>query len=153
MQAYRLIKKKYITNPFDPEGARLFGGRWNSRGVSMVYAADSISLAMLEILVHTDHSAGLPNYAIAIIDVPDDMVIALDDSALPQDWNSDPPSTSTAIIGDQWIESNESLVMTIPSVVVPEQSNYLINPSHEDFETVLQSLQVRAYPFNARLQK
>ncbi|MBE8596050.1 RES family NAD+ phosphorylase [Xenorhabdus sp. BG5] len=134
--AYRLVKRKWLNSAFDGEGARLYGGRWNSRGRPCVYLASSESLAMLEVMVHLDDYSLLLHYALLEVKLPAEVVLHLPSEQLPEDWRDEPAPPSTAEIGDGWLESGESLALAVPSVVVPRELNYIINPAHPLFEQV-----------------
>ncbi|MGH8472716.1 MAG: RES family NAD+ phosphorylase, partial [Gammaproteobacteria bacterium] len=102
MRAYRLVKARYADTALDGSGAKAHGGRWNSKGVRMVYASDSVALAALELLVHLHRSAVLNRYVLFSLELHDESVMVLDESALSPDWRGDPPPSSTAGIGDEW---------------------------------------------------
>ncbi len=123
-----------MESAFSGNGARLFPGRWNSRGVPMVYTAESRALALLEILVHLESEEILQkNFVIFPVNIPDQAIVKLDDS-LPNDWRDNPPPLSTRNIGDAWVKSGESLVLAVPSAIIPQEYNYLINPYHKDYQ-------------------
>ena len=131
IEAVRLVLSKYAESAFDGEGARLYGGRWNSKGTPMVYTSSSLALAALEMLVHlgdTDLLKDLHVYIDAVFD--DEDIITLDPAALPENWRDDVRITRT--VGDQWVTNRASLVLEVPSAVIPEEPNYLINPKHPD---------------------
>ena len=151
MEVYRLIKARYADSPFDPEGAKLYGGRWNSKGIKMVYASDSIALAALEKLVHIHRSDVLNHFVLCEASIKEDDLMELDPSALPDDWRNDPAPSSTALIGDSWIEEGSSLALSVPSTIVPEQRNILINPNHPAFLEMLDTVLVRPFDFDPRL--
>ena len=132
--AWRIVQAQHITSAFDGEGARRYGGRWNHKGVPMVYAAESLSLAALESLVRLEFSQILSTYASIAIEFDEDLCLRLESSSLPTDWASNPISNSTREIGTAWFNSGESAVLAVPSVIVPIETNYLINPLHPDFE-------------------
>jgi len=100
----------------------------------MVYTAGTISLATLELLVHLDSSALLPSYSICPVDFEDSLVELLNRARLPSDWNQSPPPTQLQVIGDEWISRGSSAVLKVPSAVVEEENNYLINPVQKDFK-------------------
>ena len=136
-QGYRLVKKKWAYAAFDGEGAKRHGGRFNSKGKACVYVSASESLAILEVLAHLDYQDLLEHYALFTLPLPtDDMLqLAIDD--LPTDWRSEPAPPETAFIGDQWLDSQSSLVLAVPSVIVPREYNYLINPAHPKFAATI----------------
>lgn len=131
--AWRIVKRRRVAGAFDGEGARLHGGRWNSPGVAMVYCADSVSLALLEILVHVERQALLSTYSVLEVTFEPEHVEAPGRTLLPDDWRVSPPSAATQGTGDAWIREARSVVLEVPSAIVPMESNYLLNPHHESF--------------------
>ena len=152
-RAYRLIKAKYADNPLDPQGAKLYGGRWNSKGVAAVYASDSIALAALEKLVHLHRNDVLNHFVLCEVTLKDDAIMKLAEDTLPKDWRDDPPPSSTMAIGDEWLARGESLVLAVPSTVVPQQFNLIINPNYPSFGKLEKSLTVEPFVFDYRLAK
>jgi RES domain-containing protein len=136
-RAWRILKTRFSADAFSGEGARLYGGRWNSPGVPMVYTAGSVSLATLELLVHLDTTSVLPSYSICPVDFDDSLVESLDRASLPSDWRQSPSPTSLQLIGDDWISRGSSVVLRVPSAVVEDENNYLINPAHKDFKKLV----------------
>jgi len=133
LTVWRIVKHKHAKTAFNGEGARLYGGRWNRPGTAMVYAAGSQSLAILEMLVHLDSPELLKKYLLFRVEVDESLVADLDRSVLPKNWKKDPAPMKVQAIGDAWIKSNESVALSVPSVLVPSESNFLINPRHPDF--------------------
>lgn len=133
MKCWRLCKQKYASNPLDGEGARLHGGRWNQKGDAVVYCSSSLSLAVLETLVHLDPAA-MPRDLVSIEVETDDAlpVDVLDMAKLPADWRTYPAPDVLRDLGSNWVRSAPSSVLIVPSAVVPKDRNYLINPSHPD---------------------
>jgi len=150
---FRLVKGRYADQAFDGEGARLSGGRWNSKGVAVVYAADSIALAALELLVHLQSHEILNSYRLYRIEIGNTDLLALDRRDLPEDWRHDPPPSSTARVGDGWVASNDSLALLVPSVVIPAQQNVLINPAHPRFQRAMKTVRQEPFEFDPRLLK
>ena len=130
---WRICTKKHVRNAFSGEGAATFGGRWNSPGTPMVYTAESKSLAALEILVHTSGPNDLVDLEFVVIPVDLEEFMVMDILKLPRNWNTYPAPLSTMKLGDSWIRVKESLVLKVPSVVIPSEWNYLFNPIHPDF--------------------
>ena len=151
MRAYRLVKARYADTALDGSGAKAYGGRWNSRGVPMVYASDSIALAALELLVHLHRGEILNQYRLYTLELPDDSTLSLDVGALPVDWRRDPAPLSTAEIGDEWAGSLQSPALAVPSTVVPEQRNILLNPAHKDFRKLIAAVTSAPFDFDPRL--
>ena len=152
--AYRIVKKKYRYNAFDGEGARLYGGRWNSKGKKAVYLSDAIPLAILEILVHLDDQAVLSEWCLFESIIPEDQILELPARALPQNWREHPAPVSTMVIGDTWLRGNESLALKVPSVTVPMGGhNLILNPSHPEFEKLLETMRWQPIEIDPRLAR
>lgn len=135
MIVYRLTNSKY-QHDISGYGAFLYGGRWNSKSVYALYAAQYISLAVLEMVVNYDRNASplLPSFHLLEIIVPDDGIINLDTPALKNHWQMD--YEYTQFIGDQFLQQQSNLVLQMPSAVIPEEYNFLINPMHKNFKAV-----------------
>jgi RES domain-containing protein len=131
--AWRITKSKYKDVAFTGEGAEDAGGRWNSRGTRIVYASSSISLAIIEILVNLHDDKILSSYVVIPFHFDDKLMKSIENKDLPGGWASLPSSVTAKSIGDDWVQSKTSLLLGVPSVVVPIEINYLINPSHPDF--------------------
>ena len=150
--AWRIVSPHRAADAFSGEGARLFGGRWNSAGVSMVYTAESRALAALEILVHVDAGELLEEYLCIPVSFDKRLVRALDFDDLPDDWRVNPQPVSTQQLGDRWAQGRRSVVLEIPSVLIPGESNYLINPAHPNFGK-LKIAAPQPFEFDPRLLK
>ncbi len=133
MQLWRLVKTKYVSTALDGEGSRLYGGRWTSPGTPAIYASDNPALAVLEVLVHLQNGSVLPAYSLIAATVPDALLESLTTSSLPPSWNSSPVPPEVQAIGDAWIRSGRSLGLRVPSAVVQESVNVLVNPAHRQF--------------------
>lgn len=151
VRAYRLVKRKWRQAAFDGEGARLYGGRWNSKGKACIYLAGSESLAMLEVMVHLDDYQLLTHYALLEVTLQKSSLMSLSADSLPKDWAVEPAPASTAEIGDNWLESQSSLALAVPSAVVPRERNYLINPQHPHFQALVNSATEIAFTPDKRL--
>lgn len=134
-RAWRIVKEKHAATAFDGEGAWRYGGRWNSRGTRLVYTSATLSLAALESLVHLNPPVAFKYVAIPI-DFDDAFVEVVAAAGLPSDWTEEPPPPSTAKIGDLWVKESRSAVLELPSVIIPGEPNYLINPAHSDFKKI-----------------
>jgi RES domain-containing protein len=134
--AWRIVKARHAGNAFTGEGARLAGGRWNRPGTAVVYAAGSISLAMLELLIHLRSRELLLEYVLFEVTIPDHEIEVLDPSELPRGWRRSPPPRATQRIGDAWVASASSPVLRVPSVVVPSEPNFLLSPGHPRFPAI-----------------
>lgn len=128
------MKARHAATAFDGEGARRNGGRWNSIGVRVVYASATKSLAALETLVHLR----LPvtaRYVAIPLQFDDSLVETVPPAGLPPGWNSEPPSSISQQIGDDWVRAARSALLALPSVLTGE-TNFLINPAHPDFAKI-----------------
>ncbi len=135
--AWRITKRKYLKVAFSGEGAELVGGRWNSPGTRIVYGSSSISLAILEILVHLQIDRLISSYCVIPARFEPDLLQKLEAEDLPGNWSAYPASLITQRLGDEWARSNRSPVLSVPSAVVPLERNYLINPGHPEFNQIL----------------
>ncbi|QXV65060.1 RES family NAD+ phosphorylase [Mucilaginibacter sp. 21P] len=149
MILYRISNCRYI-NDLTGTGARLYGGRWNSEGRSMVYLASSRALAMLEVLVHMQPLVTPSNFCIAEIKVPEHSMLTLEASTLPTNWQDASSPAELKQIGNQFIQETKYLMMKVPSAIVPQEYNYLINPWHPDIKKV-SILNTHPYSFDDRL--
>jgi RES domain-containing protein len=136
MLAYRLAKERWAATALDGSGAKAFGGRWNSPGTAVLYASESIALAALDLVVHLRRDQVLASYRLFTLNIPNPAVRRLDASDLPLDWRADPLLASTAHLGDGWVASRRSLVLLVPSTIVPREHNLLISLTHSDFAMV-----------------
>ena len=135
MIVYRLSKSKYA-NDLTGLGAERSGGRWNSKGVAIIYTGQSRALCTAEIAVHTP-LGNLPlNYQLITLEVPESTFTEISIDDLPLDWKSFPHADSTQKIGDAFIKKGAFLVFKVPSVVVQGDYNYLINPRHPHIDQV-----------------
>lgn len=133
LSAWRITKEVHAKSAFSGEGARLYGGRWNSRGTALIYTAQSQSLAVLEILVHLDSPELLKRYVLFEVTIHPSLVEVFDLAKLPRDWKSNPAPEDAQAIGDNWVRSRRSAVFRVPSTLVPAENSYLLNPAHPDF--------------------
>jgi RES domain-containing protein len=141
LQAWRIVKAKHATTAFSGEGAAKVGGRWNSGGVSVVYASSTLSLAALESLVHLNPPV-LFKYVAFPIEFDEALVTA--PGKLPKDWSIEPPGPASKSVGDAWVRAGKSAVLAVPTVIIPAETNYLLNPGHPDFQKIIVG---KALPF------
>lgn len=132
--AWRIVKSKHAGSAFDGEGARTYGGRWNSRGTPVVYLAESRALALLEVLVHLHDIALLEHYVRFGVEYHGRLCTQLERASLPEAWNASPPPAELARLGDEWVASRRSALLRVPSAVVPEEHLVLLNPAHPDVD-------------------
>jgi RES domain-containing protein len=137
--AWRLVKKQHAATALSGEGARLGGGRWNYVGISVIYASETLSLAALELFVHfTRRDIKISKSLLAIpIEIPDSVTkIDLLSASLKKGWNSSPPPDFTKDLGTRWVHEGKSVILRVPSAVVQNECNLVINPNHPDFDKI-----------------
>jgi RES domain-containing protein len=123
---------------WDGKGALLASGRWHRRGTEVVYTSGALSLALVEFLVNLDPSTVPVGLLARAGEIPDPMVIErLDPASLPADWRKYPAPTALAARGTVWARGGTSAVLALPSAVVPQEWNYLLNPLHRDFSRIV----------------
>lgn len=150
VESWRIIKTKHAARAFDGEGARRYGGRWNSPGRRVVYTSSTISLVVLEVLVHLEQRAFLPAYSLLRVQLDESQLRRLPVTKLPKNWRNDPAPSALQAIGDQWLSEGKSLALAVPSALVPYETNYLLNPEHSAFSyTVIEPAQ--PFSFDRRL--
>jgi len=132
---WRLVKEKHIDDAFSGLSAKYYGGRWNSRGESIVYASSSLSLASLELMIHT-YKEKLAKFVAIEARFPARLPIhSIDITSLPERWEDN--FAETKKIGDEWLDSKKACILSVPSVVLPRERNFLINPKHPDFDKIV----------------
>lgn len=133
-KVYRISKCMYIDD-LKGTGAAAFAGRWHSKGTYILYTASSPSLAMLESVVHM---AGIPlvDYCMICLEIPDEKIVKLDIKDLPDNWYVNPAPGALCAIGDNFIKKNEHIGIEVPSAIMPEETNILLNPNYIHFSKV-----------------
>lgn len=140
MRVYRVERKKHLQATLSGIGASMAKGyRWNSINTKLVYTAESRALATLEISVHLDLSEDLPQDRFYVeIEIPDEItILEVNIEDLPNDWDAKPPTIMTQTIGDDFVFENEAAVLKVPSSIIPQEFNYLINPNHPDSKKII----------------
>lgn len=129
-----MLRKAFARAPFDGEEAHRYGGRWSSVGTRLSYTSEHQSLAMLEYFVHLDADDAPLDLVLATAEVPDDMPRKrLAAEELPSNWRNSPAPAELARIGDEFVEEAKSCVLIVPSVLAPQENNWLLNPHHGSF--------------------
>jgi RES domain-containing protein len=152
MIVYRLCRKNYA-NDLSGRGAEISGGRWNGKGVAALYTSSSRALCAIEILVHIPVGIIPKDYYLINIEFPDNAPLkAIDVKNLPDNWNGNPISVSTQRIGNTFFSEQKELVLKVPSAIIKDEWNYIINPMHKDFKKV-KVLTADPFTFDTRLFK
>jgi len=151
MKVFRLGKQKYISD-LSGMGSYISGARWNNKGTYMLYTSQSRALALTELSVRLPLGRVPQDYHYLILEIPDDLILALDLSLLDHiDWKTSPPSPETQALGDRFIRESSHLALKVPSVVVDGDFNYLLNPNFPDFDTLVIPMEKGPFPFDQRL--
>ena len=136
VKVWRITHKDYAESAFTGEGAKLFGGRFNSEGIPLVYTSGSLSLAMLEIIVQSNGRGYFKHCTVFYAEIPENLINIPDLNNLPNEWNQIPYGKQPQQFGDAWIKSGNKPVIRVPSVVVPIEYNFLMNPMHPEFSEI-----------------
>ena len=136
ISAWRLVHKRRVASAFTGDGARRYGGHWNSKGRKAIYTADSLALATLEIMVHAIAYEDLLLFFYFQVRFSEDLVETIDSESLPRHWRKDPAPLSCKKFGDRWLASGPKPILKIPSVVLPEGCNYILNPDHPQWAQI-----------------
>lgn len=152
MRVWRLTQKRHAKTAFSGIGNRKVGSRWVPEGYLAVYTSENVSLAVLENLVHLDVSHFRDNYQLISIDIPNDIIIdEVDISSLPDNWQDRYEDQELQSVGLEWIESAESAILAVPSAVIMNEYNHILNPIHPDFEKLTISKPM-PFKFDGRLK-
>jgi RES domain-containing protein len=148
--AWRIVRAARVSTAFTGEGARVYGGRWNSRGTTIIYVSEHESLAALELLVHLTPLPPHGRYLSFRLEWNDKLTDHFPVKNLPPHWNAEPPDSRTMQIGDEWVRAGKSVALAVPSVLSASEVNFLLNPKHPDFKKIKISRAVE-YRFDSRL--
>lgn len=144
MEVYRIAKKKYLDD-LSGFGAKLYGGRWNREGLQMLYTSAHLSLAVLEILANQFRKQIDHRFGYIKLHIPDKSILELSDlGSLTEEWRVSQYVQQTVDLGSEWLLSQNSLALRVPSAVLAQESNILVNPFHKDFKklTVIETAEV-----------
>lgn len=135
LEVYRIVTQRHARDAFSGEGARLYGGRWNAKGVRVVYTASSRALAMLEMLAQDQPLRA--RYVIIPAKIPASVSIErMSATKLPTNWMAPGQHNALRTFGSSWVRRARTAVLCVPSVIVPSEFNYLLNPLHMDFARI-----------------
>ena len=150
MIVFRICNTVY-SNDISGNGAKMYGGRWNNKGVPVLYTSSTRALAALEILVHISTNNVQPiDFSILSIFIPENSIDEIPFTALKTEIDKNGLNSNFKFIGDNWIKSNSSLLLKVPSIVIPEEYNYLVNPLHKNFNKV-KIVENKLFRFDNRL--
>ena len=136
-KAFRISLLARVPSAFNGEGASTFGGRWNSPGTRVVYLSASLSLAMLEVMVHLqDYSTLCKKFVYMEVEIPSELVVTPPTTDLPKGWDAVPLEAGSQRLGDLWVLERRSVALCVPSVLASGERNYVLNPQHPDFSRI-----------------
>jgi RES domain-containing protein len=145
---------EYTAHDMTGKGAEITGGRWNQKGTPMIYAAPSLALAALEVVVHLPRAPLPLNRYMIRISIPDDVWNArqtVDCNTAPAGWDAEPAGLTARQFGEAWIKRGDSCLHAVPSVVIPREQNILINPVHGEARR-LSAENLGKFTFDARIR-
>lgn len=149
MQLYRISNCQHAAD-ISGTGAKLFGGRWNSIGTPMHYMASSRALAALEILANKNALITVDNLCLSIFDAPEESIKTILASELPKGWRSYPSNIFLKNLGDQFIRDDKYLLLKVPSAIIDEEFNFLMNVQHSLVKKV-KLIEIKPFHFDNRL--
>jgi RES domain-containing protein len=150
MQFWRICRRRYAAEAATGEGARLYGGRWNSRGVRVVYASTSLALAAIETFVNLEPNLQPADLVSIEGAIPDAIEIArLDLKLLPANWRKT-REESLRRFGDEWVRAGRTVALLVPSAAISAEWNVLLRPAHPEFSTI-KFQRPRPFEFDARM--
>ena len=150
MITYRLGRTRYA-NDLSGEGARLNGGRWNHKLTPCIYSSESRALAALEYTVNVNINLVPRSLSVTVFEIPDASILEIPEASLPGNWKEAPAPSSTKEFGTSLLSTARSLILKIPSTVIPEEFNYIINPLHPDIGLV-KIISVKDFVYDARIK-
>ncbi len=153
MIVYRITREKYHKD-ITGTGARIHGGRWNYKGIPILYASETRALSTLEYLVHTYYDLLPPKLKLLSIEIPTESneLIIISPKELPKNWQRTPPPEILKKIGQKYLIEQNNLAIKVPSVIVPDEFNLAINPNHQEFRKV-KIKKIEPYKLDLRLLK
>jgi RES domain-containing protein len=151
IKLWRLTSSRHARSAFNGLGAKANGGRWNAIGTPMVYLSQHLSLCALEVLVHAN-PADLPDFVSIPVEAPDGVSLEVLDypARLSKNWRDELPPAGLRAFGDAWVKEGRSLLLQVPSVLIPEELNYLLNPLHPEVDRLVFG-PPRPFSFDPRL--
>ena len=150
MVVYRIGRTKYAHDATGT-GARLFGGRWNHKGVACIYTAQSRALALLEYTVNVNIEDIPRALSITTFEIPEDDILTIREADLPGNWKDFPAPSSTKDFGTQLLATAKEPILRLPSSIIPEEFNYILNPAHANSNQFVIS-EVKDFVYDVRIK-
>lgn len=152
MIVYRIANCRYIKD-LSGYGAYLEGGRWNSKGKFMLYTSQSIALSMLEVLAHLPAYLAPVGFCLLTLQIADEEIEVLDKTQLPDDWNDYPNKRDTELLGDSFLAKAKKIALKVPSCIIEQESNLLLNPKHPLFQEKVKIISSEEIAIDRRLKE
>ena len=150
MLVYRISSPKYIED-LSGAGSKQYGGRWNDKGVAMVYFAESRAMAVMEVLVHLRPEDIDKDFILAEFEISDDSILTINISDLPENWKEESEVETLKEIGNKFIKENKFLIMKVPSVIIEEDYNLVFNPNHPHSNKI-KLIEKRTFKFDVKFK-
>lgn len=151
VRVYRITHQRYAEDPYSGKGGLVASGRWHRRGRLVTYAAASLALATLEQLGRVNVLERLKQMVYAPAELDTAAIWTPPEDELPAGWDQRPPGAASQAYGEQWLARAHSVALRVPSVILPEGYNYVINPAHPDFEEALHVYEARPLHLDPRI--
>ncbi|HMI04852.1 MAG TPA: RES family NAD+ phosphorylase [Pedobacter sp.] len=151
MLVYRLSRTSYASD-LEGTGAKLYGGRWNNKGTVLIYTSASRALAVLEFASNVELEFLPDDLSVTTYEIPEKDILTVPDKDLPQDWDQLPAPQSAKDFGSSYFKDQKILCLRVPSVVVQQEYNYLINPESSKFKAV-RVMNISPFEFDSRIKK
>ncbi|RYF87359.1 MAG: RES domain-containing protein [Chitinophagaceae bacterium] len=135
MQLFHLGNSRYARQ-LTGDGARLFGGRWNQKGDACIYTSSARSLCLVEYLANVEWTNLPPDLVITVYELPNKLCRVIDVNELPDDWAAIPAGMATKLFGSTLLADPKCVCFAVPSVIVPAERNYILNPNSDNFKEV-----------------
>lgn len=150
MLVYRIGKTKHA-NDLSGEGAKINGGRWNHKAFPCVYTSESRALSLLEYTVNINIEDIPRALSVSTIEIPDSEILKIDEASLPGDWKQVPSPSSTKDFGTQFLKAGKKAIIQVPSSIIKEEYNYLLNPTHPESKN-FKILEIRDLIYDVRIK-
>lgn len=151
MRVWRICRKPHANDALNGRGGLFASGRWHTKGRRVIYTSGTLSLATLEVLVHVDHDLMPQDFVQIEIDLPNYCEVELiNQKKFPADWRSSPSPEKLQQLGNIWLEEGRTPVLEVPSAVIPEETNFLLNPAHVDAKKIT-VISVSDFQYDPRL--
>jgi RES domain-containing protein len=151
MSFWRITQREFADSAFSGRGAEIYGGRFNTPGKRAVYASDHLSLSVLEMLVQVNSREYLQNFICIPFDLDEKYIKTVNSKDLPKGWDTIPYSSVSQEYGYLWLESKMSVALRVPSIVIPQEYNLILNPDHKHFKKLKIGKPIRV-PLDRRIK-